>query len=189
MMEENNNKKTQQESEVSKEDLERLELLHRTHEKKGKQLTIDGESGSLREIDELRGLIGNQLDNPEEKYEIYYGGIRKLLMDHLPKGKDYKQMRDIIYDEKNIFLNIGKRKSDGGGVRGSDGRMAFQPVMKDILDVVIMWVGGSQNPFDLYRDLYLLNEKHGYPHEQYDDSTRGMANAMLKLAEDDEITE
>lgn len=182
-MEENNKKKIQKEEAISKADLERLQLLQRAHEKKGKQLTIDGESGSLKEIDELRDLVGKQLDNPEEKYNIYYKGIRKLLMDHLPKGEDYKEIRDIIYDEKNIFLNLGKRKSDGGGVRGSDGRMTFQPVMKDILDIVISWVGGSQNPFDLYRDFYMLNEKHGYLHEEYDESTRGMANAMLKLAE------
>lgn len=181
-MEENNNKKAQQEQKVSKNDIERLELLQRSHEKKGKQLAIDGEAGSLKEIDELRELVGKQLDDPAEKYNIYYGGIRKLLLDHLPKGKDYKEMRDIIYDEKNIFLNLGKRKCDGGGVRGSDGRMTFQPVMKDILDIVITWVGGSQNPFDLYRAFYMLNEKHGYSHEEYDESTRGVANAMLELA-------
>lgn len=182
-MEENNKKKVQQPREINPADIERLELLQRSYEKKGKQLTIEGEAGSLREIDELRELIGKQLDNPEEKYNIYYGGIRKLLMDHLPKGKDFKEMRDIIYDEKNIFLNLGKRKSDGSGVRGSDGRMTFQPVMKDILDIVIAWVGSSQNPFNLYRDFYMLNEKHRYPHEEYDDSVRSFAKAMLKLAE------
>lgn len=182
-MEENNNKKVQRDQEISPADIERLELLQRAHEKKGKQLTIDGKTGSLSEIDELRELVGKQLDNPEEKYNIYYKGIRKLLMDHLPKGDEAKEMRDIIYDEKNIFLNLGKRKSDGGGVRGSDGRMTFQPVMNEILDIVITWVGGSQNPFDLYRDFYMLNEKHGYPHEEYDDSTKGVAKAMLALAE------
>jgi len=182
MEEDNNKKKMQPETEVSQADLERLELLQRAHEKKGKQLTIDGQAGSLREIDELKELVGKQLDNPDEKYNIYYKGIRKLLMDHLPKGEEYKEMRNIIYDEKNIFLNLGRRKCDGGGVRGSDGRMTFQPVMKDILEIVITWVGGSQNPFDLYRDFYMLNEKHGYVHEEYDESTRAIANAMLTLA-------
>jgi len=181
-MEENNKKKTQEQG-INDADIERLELLQRAHEKKGKQLIIDGDFGSLKEIDELRELVGKQLDNPEEKYNIYYKGIRKLLMDYLPKGEDFKEMRSIIYDEKNIFLNLGKRKSDGDGVRGSDGRMTFQPVMKDILDIIIAWVTGSQNPFDLYRDFYMLNEKYGYPHEEYDDSTKGVTNAMLKLAE------
>lgn len=183
-MEENSKKKTQQEQEVSQADIERLELLQRAHEKKGKQLTIDGEAGILKEIDELRDLVGKQSDNPEEKYKLYYKGIRKLLMDYLPKGEEYKEMRNIIYDEKNIFLNLGKRKCDGGGVRGSDGRMTFQPVMKDILDVVVAWVGGSQNPFDLYREFYMLNEKHGYAHEEYDDSARAVARGMLKLGGD-----
>lgn len=181
-MKESNKKKVETEKLTSEADLERLELLKRAHEKKGKQLTIEGKQGSLQEVDELRDLVGKQLDNPEEKYNIYYKGIRKLLIDHLPKGNEYKEMRDIIYDEKNIFLNLGKRKSDGGGVRGSDGRMTFQPVMTEILDIVIEWVGRSQNPFDLYREFYMLNEKHGYPHEAYDQSTKGVAAAMLKLA-------
>lgn len=182
-MEEEENKKIKKEQELSESDLERLELLQRSHEKKGKQLTISGESGALEEIDELKQLVGKQLDSPEEKYNIYYKGIRKLLIDHLPKGEEYKQMRNIIYDEKNIFLNLGKRKSDNNGVRGSDGRMTYQPIMNEILDVVISWVGGSQNPFQLYKELYLLNERHNYPHEEYDDSVMGVAKAMLKLAE------
>lgn len=177
-----NNKKQKNQEQLSQNDIERLELLHQAHQKKGKQLTIDGEAGSIKEIDELRNLIGKQLDNPEEKYNIYYRGIRNLLMSHLPKGDEAKELREIIYDEKNIFLNLGKRKSDKKGVRGSDGRMTFQPVMNEILDVVIAWVGGSQNPFDLYRDFHMLNEKHNYPHEDYDASTRSVANAMLKLA-------
>lgn len=180
---EENNKKSKKEQELSEADIERLQLLQRAHERKGKQLSISDDTGALKEIDELRQLVGKQLDSPEEKYSIYYKGIRKLLMDHLPKGADYKQMRDIIYDEKNIFLNLGKRKSDNKGVRGSDGRMTFQPVMNEILDIVITWIGGSQNPFELYKQFYLLNEKHQYPHEEYDDSTRGVANAMLKLAD------
>ncbi|WP_104382927.1 hypothetical protein [Sphingobacterium sp. HMA12] len=182
-MENNNKKKAQQDEAVGQADLERLELLRRAHEKKGKQLTIDGESGSLREIDELRELVGKQLENPEEKYNIYYKGIRKLLMDHLPKGDEAKEMRDIIYDEKNIFLNLGKRKSDGAGVRGSDGRMTFQPVMNEILDIIIKWVGSSQNPFELYRDFYMLNERHEYQHEDYDDTTASVAKAMLTLGD------
>ena len=39
-------------------------------------------------------------------------------MDYLPKGKEFQEVRQIIYDEKNIFLNAGKRKSDNDGIRG-----------------------------------------------------------------------
>ncbi|WP_445710938.1 hypothetical protein [Flavobacterium sp.] len=168
---------------ISQADLERLELLQRANEKTGKQLTINSETGNLEEFDELRQLVSKDFENPEEKYQLYYGGIRKLLMDFLPKGKDYKQLRDIIYDEKNVFLNLGKKKSDNNGIRKSDGRMTYQPVMNEILDIIINWVGESQNPFDLYRDFYELNEKHGYGHEKYDDSTANVAKAMLSLSQ------
>ncbi len=177
------NKKTKKEEGLSEADLERLELLQRANEKVGKQLSINTEKGNLEEIDELRQLIGKEFENPEEKYNIYYTGIRKLLMDFLPKGKEFKEVRDIIYDEKNIFLNLGKRKSDNNGVRKSDGRMTFQPVMNEILDIIIKWVGESQNPFVIYREFYELNERHEYGHEEYDKTTLNVANAMRKLSE------
>lgn len=173
--------KEKKSEELSKEDLERLELLARANEKKGRQLTIGVEDGTLKEIDELRDLIGKDFENPEEKYNIYYSGIRRLLMEYLPKGKEYKEMRDIIYDEKNVFLNLGKRKCDNNGIRKSDGRMTYQPVMNEILDIIVLWVAESQNPFDIYRAFYALNEKHGYLHEVYDGSTASVAKAMLTL--------
>ena len=178
------NKKIKKDVELSEADIERLELLQKANEKVGKQLSINTESGSLEEFDELRSIVGKEFENPEEKYNVYYKGIRKLLMDFLPKGKEFKEVREIIYDEKNIFLNLGKRKSDNNGIRGGDGRMTFQPVMNELLDIIIRWVGESQNPFDIYRDFYELNEKHHYGHEEYDKSTLSVAKAMMKLSED-----
>lgn len=176
-------KKTKKQVEFSEADLERLELLQKANEKIGKQLSINSEFGNLEEIDELRELIGDEFENPKEKYNLYYKGIRKLLLDYLPKGKEFKEVRNIIYDEKNIFLNLGKRKSDNNGVRGGDGRMTFQPVMNEILDIIVIWVAESQNPFDIYRAFYELNEKYGYGHENYDKSSLSIAKAMLKLSE------
>ena len=168
---------------LSEADLERMELLQRANEKVGRQLSINAEKGNLEEIDELRELIGKQFEDPEEKYNLYYRGIRKLLMDYLPKGKEFKEARDIIYDEKNIFLNLGKRKSDNNGIRKSDGRMTFQPVMNEILDVIVKWVSESQNPFDLYREFYELNERHSYGHEEYDKTSLSIAKSMYNLSE------
>jgi hypothetical protein len=177
------NKTNKKQQELSELDIERLELLQQANEKKGKQLSIDAESGSIKEIDELREIIGKEFENPQEKYNIYYTGIRKLLMDYLPSGKNYKEIRDIIYDEKNVFLNLGKKKSDNNGTRKSDGRMTYQPVMNEILDIIIVWISESQNPFALYRNFYELNEKHGYGHEQYDKATTfSTSKAMLKLS-------
>lgn len=176
-------KNIRKKEELSEVDLERLNLLQKANEKIGKQLTINSDQGNIEELDELRQLIGKDFENPEEKYNIYYRGIRKLLMDFLPKGKEFKEVRNIIYDEKNIFLNSGKRKSDNNGIRKSDGRMTFQPVMNEILDIIVQWVGESQNPFVLYREFYELNEKHDYGHEEYDKSVLSVAKAMLKLSE------
>lgn len=177
------NKKTQQKQELSQADIERLELLQQANEKVGRQLTINSETGNVEEFDELRSLISKDFEDPEEKYNLYYNGIRKLLIDFLPKGKDFKQVRDIIYDEKNVFLNLGKKKSDNKGIRKSDGRMTYQPVMNEILDIIVKWVADSQNPFDIYREFYELNERHNYGHEVYDETTRSVANAMLALSD------
>jgi hypothetical protein len=169
---------------LSESDIERLELLRQANEKRGKQLTIDLETGGLNEIDELKQMLGKVFESPDEKYNIYYKGIRNTLMTYLPKGKEFEKVREIIYDEKNIFLSLGKKKSDNDGIRGGDGRMTFQPKMNEMLDVIIKWVSESQNPFVLYTMLYNLNDELGYGHENYDDSTRGFANAMKKLSEE-----
>lgn len=153
---------------LSEEDIERLELLQQAQEKKGRQLRFDLEKGDLVEVDEIRMLISRVGDSPDEKYDLYYRGIRSLLMKYLPKGKDFKEARQLIYDEKNIFLNRGKRKSDNNGVRKSDGRMTFQETMNEMLNVITSWITNSQNPIDLYNMLYQLNEKHNYGHEVYD---------------------
>lgn len=180
-MKEKNIKKQQ---DLSESDIERLELLRRVNEKSGKQLSIDLQTGTLTEIDELRQMIGKDFENPDEKYNIYYKGIRNVLMLYLPKGKEFKQSRDIIYDEKNIFLSLGKKKSDNDGIRKGDGRMTFQSKMNEMLDIIVKWVSESQNPFVLYKMLYDLNDKMGYGHEVYDETSRGFANAMKLLAEE-----
>lgn len=164
---------------------EREELLRRSRENNHVQLQFDSGTHELKEVDELRQLIGQQFENPEEKYNAYYKGIRKVLMNYLPSGKSFKEARDIIYDEKNVFLNLGKKKSDNNGVRGSDGRMTYQPVMYEIVDLLVYWVAESQNPFRLYNLLYDLNEKHGYGHEIYDGTALRFAQAMRTMREED----
>ncbi|EOR95610.1 hypothetical protein ADIARSV_1216 [Arcticibacter svalbardensis MN12-7] len=177
-----NNKKIKKDDALSEEDIERMELLRLANENVGKQLSIGSETGGLEEIDELRQLIGREFENPEEKYNVYYLGIRRLLMQYLPKGKEFKEMRDIIYDEKNVFLNAGKKKSDHNGIRGSDSRMSFQSFMNEILDVTVLWVGSSQNPFELYKLLYDLNDKFDYGHENYGPTSTSVAKGMMALA-------
>jgi hypothetical protein len=166
---------------LSPEELEAQELLDKSRQQKGKQLRIDIEKGELKEINEIKEILKSKSENPEEKYLTYYNGIGKILKKYLPKGPEFKESRNLIYDEKNIFLNRGKKKSDNeNGIRKSDGRMTYQPVMNEMLDIISDWASTSQNPIDLYDRLYHLNETHSYGHENYD-KTKGHSKFQKKL--------
>lgn len=156
---------------LSKEELESLELLRKSHESRGKQLRVDILKGDLTELDEFKQIASKDFENPEVKYNVYYKGLRNLLMKALPKGRQFEEGRRLIYDEKNIFLNRGKKKSDNDGIRGSDGRMTYQEKMDEMLVLITKWYSESQDPVDLYNMLYDLNERHGYGHEIYDDTS------------------
>lgn len=83
--------------------------------------------------------------------------------------------------KKIFFLIEVRKKSDNNGIRKSDGRMTYQPIMNEMLDLVIRWVSESQNPTDLYKTLYGLNEKHGYGHEDYDKTAIKVHRALERL--------
>ena len=108
-MENKKNKKDIKKRELSKEDIERLEILHKSEEIKGEQLTIDLNSDLVIE-NQAEKLLGQKIDNPVEKFQLYYHGLTKLLKDNLPKGKENESVRRIIYDEKNILINRGAKK-------------------------------------------------------------------------------
>jgi hypothetical protein len=158
---------------------EMLELLQKAQETTGQQLSIDINDGSLKQINEIRELIDKNIDDPTEKYELYYNGIQKVIKKYLPKGKSFKKYRDIIYDEKNIFLTRGKAK-DKNGIRHGDGRMTYNDDMKEMVDLVANWVMSSQDPIDLYKSLYEINEKYNYGHQRYDDTSLAFNKDMKK---------
>jgi hypothetical protein len=172
-------KKKQQQQE--KRHLETLEILRRAKDPKEKQLTVNFETESIEVRDRLKEILNKNFDDPQDKYILYYKGIRKVLMHYLPKGKDFKTERDIIYDEKNIFLNRGKAK-DSTGLRGSDGRMTYNDDMAELADLIADWVMTTQDPVDLYQRLYDLNEKYNYGHQMYDETSLSFHNAMKKTA-------
>jgi hypothetical protein len=170
--------------ELTQEEMEALELLQKSQQKKGQQLRIDIENGEIKEVNEIKDFLRVTTDNPQEKYKIYYEGIGKVLKKYLPKGPAFKEERNLIYDEKNIFLNLGRKKSDNNGIRKSDGRMTYQPVMSEMLNIISEWASTSQNPFNLYTKLYELNDKHNYGHENYD-KTKHSSNYQVLLKKKD----
>lgn len=99
--------------------------------------------------------------DPEESYRLYYG-MRRLLIDNLPAGPSNKKLRQMIYDEKNLFLNRGMDINQNG-VRGSDGRQTYiQPFLKEAFMAVSNWIANGAIPFDIFMTFRNMNIEKGY---------------------------
>ncbi len=99
--------------------------------------------------------------NPDLSHDLYYG-MKRLMIDNLPRGKKNEQGRRFIYDEVNLFLNSGKH-IDAKGRRGSDGRMAYiNPQLHPAFATVIDWLRHGAIPFQLYEAFRRKNEDLGY---------------------------
>jgi hypothetical protein len=162
-MQEEEKKINKIERELSKEDKERLEILHKSEEIKGEQLLINIDS-QLTIENEAEKLLGQKIDDPFLKFQLYYNGLSKLLKTSLPKGKSFESARRIIYDEKNILINRGAKK-DEKGIRGSDGRMAYMEDLEEAIKIVANWTSRKGSPSELFMDYWDKNEELGYGHQ------------------------
>lgn len=151
------------ERKLSKEDLERLEILQKSEEVKGEQLLINLDSEIVVE-NQAEQLLGQKIDDPVQKFQLYYHGLTKLLKDNLPKGKVYEDVRRIVYDEKNILINRGAKK-DEKGIRGSDGRMAYIEDLEEAIKIVAEWTSKKGTPAELFMAFWDKNEELGYGHQ------------------------
>lgn len=149
--------------ELSKEDIERLELLQKADEVKGEQLSINLDSEITIENQAVK-LLGQTIDDPVEKFQLYYHGLSKLLKDNLPKGKENEQVRRIVYDEKNILINRGAKK-DEKGIRGSDGRMAYIEDLETAIQIVADWISKKGSPSEIFMAFWDKNEELNYGHQ------------------------
>lgn len=113
---------------------ERLAILFEADKIKEETLQFDLD-GQVELKNEIADLVLGQIDNPEEKYNLYYNVVNQLLKKHLPKGENFKKARDLIYEEKNTFLTRGRRK-DERGIRGADGRMAFTDDINELINII-----------------------------------------------------
>ena len=141
-------------------------LISKADEIVGEQLTIDID-GILQTEDELKKFALGDIDDPERKYDIYYKGISKLLLKHLPEGKGYKKARDYIYEEKNTYLTRGHR-IDEKGIRGADSRMGHIEDADKILELITNWIIKKGSMVELYSTIRDLNIKLGYGKPSHD---------------------
>lgn len=157
------NKKKIIERNLSKEDIERLELIQKSEEIKGEQLVLNMDS-ELAIENEAEKLLGQKIDDPVTKFQLYYNGLTKLLKDNLPKGKEFEDVRRIIYDEKNILINRGAKK-DEKGIRGSDGRMAYMDDLEIAIKIVADWTSKKGTSAELFMLFWDKNEELNYGHQ------------------------
>lgn len=162
-MKEENKDIEKKKRELSQADIERLEIIQKSEEVKGEQLTINIDS-ELEVENEALKLLGQTIDDPVEKFQLYYHGLTKLLKDNLPKGKENEQVRRIIYDEKNILINRGAKK-DEKGIRGSDGRMAYIEDLEFAIQIVADWISKKGSASELFMAFWDKNEELGYEHQ------------------------
>ena len=162
-MKEENKNIDKKKRELSKEDTERLEILQKANEVKGEQLSINIDSELTIENQAVK-LLGQTIDDPVEKFQLYYHGLTKLLKDNLPKGKENEQVRRIVYDEKNVLINRGAKK-DEKGIRGSDGRMAYLEDLEFAIQIVADWIAKKGSPSELYMAFWDKNEELEYGHQ------------------------
>lgn len=151
------------ERKLSKEDLERLEILQKSEDVKGEQLIINLDSELVIE-NQAELLLGQRIDDPVQKFQLYYHGLTKLLKDNLPKGKEFEDVRRIVYDEKNILINRGAKK-DEKGIRGSDGRMAYIEDLEEAIKIVADWTSRKGSPAELFMAFWDKNEELEYGHQ------------------------
>ena len=59
--------------------------------------------------------------------------------------------------------------------------MTYNEDLNEMVSLVTDWVVNSLDPVDLYQQLYDLNEKYGYGHQFYDETSKSFENAMNKI--------
>lgn len=158
--------KTDKQGKSQEEILEEIRLLSkRADEGAGQPISLFEAGTDLgdEDIDLVfdASIITNDTANPDKSHRLYYS-IKRLLETNLPKGQQNKQLRQLILDEKNLFLNRGIQK-DKNGIRGSDGRMTYIPnFLEEAFNIVARWISSGGSSFDLYLAFWNINEERGY---------------------------
>lgn len=114
----------------SKQEKEMEELIKASQEVKSPQLGLGEEFERIPKVD----VIGD-VQNPETAYELYYKALFAILKSSLKELP--KPQREMIYDQKNIFLTRGKVKNEKG-IRGGDSRQAYLSDLEMALELVII---------------------------------------------------
>jgi len=140
---------------------------------KGERMKEEGEQLGLGVPDEediemedtLSESVLEETQNPDEAHDLYYS-IQQLVQRSLPQGQQYDDLRDAVYEEKNIYLTGGEKK-DEQGIRGADSRQGYLHHLRVMLKIVKEWSRRGASPFDLWSVLRKINEDLDYHDTDY----------------------
>lgn len=167
-MENKDKKQKLSEEEVKKQQAEKRKedeihfILEKTDENDAKEESLNfDEENKITVKNQVKEMAHQAIiDNPDKKYETYYGAIRKIFRKYLPKGDKCKKARHIIYEEANTFL--AHHRKDKNGIRHADSRMGYLEDMNELIDILIDWVFAKGSIFELYTKLKDKNDSKGY---------------------------
>jgi hypothetical protein len=150
--------RNEQDEQQQQDFLERLKRLSDEADAnaEGRQSSFD--FPEAEEDDEFEPVAGNDLQNPKESYDLYYT-IRRILMRGLPTGPDNKDLRQMVYDEKNLFLRSGVDRPLDGSKVGADSRQALLSFLRDAYTKTQDWERRGGSAYDIFLDYYDLNKK------------------------------
>jgi hypothetical protein len=140
---------------------------------KGERMKEEGDQLGLGVPDEqdvqmedaLSESVLEETQNPDEAHDLYYS-IQQLLQSSLPQGQQFDDLRDAVYEEKNIYLTGGEKK-DEQGIRGADSRQGYLHHLRVMLRIVKEWSRRDASPFDLWSVLRKINEDLDYHDTDY----------------------
>jgi len=156
-----NRERNEEQERQHQEFLDKLRLMSDEAES-----NAEGKQGAFNFADEndeepISSGVFNDAQNPEEAYDLYYA-IRRILMRGLPSGEENRELRQMVYDEKNLFLRSGIHRPLDGSPVGADSRQGFLSLMRDSYVVTQNWARRGGSPYDIFQDYYDLNKKMGY---------------------------
>lgn len=156
-------KKPISDEDLAKKQLERDEIVQGASEPKGQMNFID-KQGELKEFDERRDFIMNNIDDPAKKYDLYYKEVEAMLkkiMNVKSADKATKEAFKIVREEKCIFLTKGKMKDDKG-IRHGDSRQALIEDLQEAANIIYDNLLAGGNFADLYNTFKNRNIDLGY---------------------------
>ncbi|GAB2796264.1 hypothetical protein HNQ93_004187 [Hymenobacter luteus] len=102
--------------------------------------------------------FAGDMHNQQESYDLYYA-IRRLLMQGLPRGEENKDLRQMVYDEKNLLLRDGVDRPAGGGTIGADSRQGKPSLARSAYEKTQAWANRGGSAYDIFLEYYDLNKQ------------------------------